>query len=131
MCLELRMFARVRIAKKDIEVFKVMKKTVEPYIFLSPYMRAQCSLGPTPIVDVQKEKDYRGDRVVKSGWHSFGSEVEAKREAEDWEFGAAHRYGTHMVLRCLIPKGARYYKGTWNGQVSYASSQIVFVEVIK
>lgn len=55
-------------------------------------------------------------KSVYEGFHSY------KRYTE-----AANSVYSVCVLKCVIPKGAEYYKGTFDGAESYASSQIIFL----
>ena len=35
-----------------------------------------------------------------------------------------------FIVKCIIPKGAYYYKGNYGGLTSYASSQIKILEEV-
>lgn len=35
-----------------------------------------------------------------------------------------------VMVKCIIPKGASYYKGTYDGSTSYASDTLTYVELI-
>lgn len=39
-------------------------------------------------------------------------------------------YGGECIVRCLIPKGSRYYEGTFCGLRSYASDTLTYVEIV-
>lgn len=38
---------------------------------------------------------------------------------------------SEFVVECIIPKGSYYYKGTYDGSVSYASDKLEYIKLIK
>lgn len=67
---------------------------------------------------------------IGKGFHSFENESAAIKIMNDMK---AHRFfdanAVPMVLKCIIPKGASYYKGTFHQQSSYASNQFKLISV--
>lgn len=81
--------------------------------YRTPYQNFPIKLG----ILYQDKLNRKGDRVYK-GFHSFVKEQSAMYD------------GGGVIARCIIPKGSEYYIGTFNGDESYASNQIIVEEII-
>lgn len=108
--------------EKDIVCYKVYLKCYNN-ILLSPYQRSLApefnTVAKTDLGEVYKEHS------VNKGFHSFANFCDSMKEAEDWH------YSTPVVVKCIIPKGAKCYVGQFEGKVSYCSDSIILVEQIE
>lgn len=82
-------------------------------IDVTPYRRMPIEIGETYHSQLE-----RNDGEVEVGLHSFASAEDAKND------------GGGIVVKCVIPKGSKYYIGTYHDNVSYASDTLKYVEVI-
>jgi len=111
-----------KIAKKDIVCYKVFRLFSEGRIE-SPYQN----------VDYELKKKKKSNLVcymnpvtqsVNIGIHSFIHLDDAIDESNDWS--------THgmVVVKCVIPKGAKYYTGVFGLNPCRASSELIPIEII-
>ena len=78
------------------------------------YQEVEVKIGETYSSTLNKCWD-----TVEQGLHSFGKLEDAKTF-------------TSFVAKCIIPKGSRYYKGTFgDSYLSYASNKLTYVEIIE
>lgn len=102
------------VAQEDIVVYKVVRLT-ENSEFLAPICRnIRYRIGAS-----YKEKHFDCTRsrcelpykIVEHGYHTFGKEDDALEYAS----ALTEAYCVdHCVLKCVIPKGTRYYSGKHN-----------------
>ena len=115
MCLRLkRGITPPHIALKNIVCFKRISVTPSGR-WLTPYKDFP--------VDINRTYHSKLDRVgrdVDMGLHSYKNEASARAD-----------YLGDIVVRCIIPFGSIYYKGTFGGEISYASSALKYVEELK
>ncbi len=75
---------------------------------------------------VEIEKTYESDlRIIDSsrieeGLHSF------KHRPANY-----YKDSNTIFVKCIIPKGAIYYKGIFDGHISYASNKLTYLEIIE
>lgn len=146
MCLIIESNQRVKIAKKDIICYKVVLEESSE-ILVSPYQQRMVHIGEKMFsgmsfrTTIQKRKLVK---MVEQGFHSFVHLKDAKVEREDFIFAGG--YDVH-IYKCVIPEGAKYYKGIFLSlptfhrasspeiiaieAESYASTQIIYKERIK
>ena len=88
--------------------------TVKDYA--TPFQRAIVEIGETYHSALIKT----GDRV-EEGLHSYQ------------KLGVVERFidATTIGVKCIIPKGSKYYVGTYGKDVSYASDKLIYVELIE
>lgn len=131
MCLTIKEKSKLNKAKKNIRVYKIVRLLKTPavevklmcsalyhcfyYEFKKTYktpLKRECHHVSTTDVG------YVNYRVL-DGFHSFKSKHTA------FEF-ANNRKKLEVVVECIIPKGALYYIGEWEGWrvKNYASNQI-------
>ena len=55
---------------------------------------------------------------VDVGWHSLTS-------IDDCKYYGFKDGRDYVILRCIIPKGARYYEGEYGGKPAYCSDKII------
>ena len=87
---------------------------VDPKGYKTPYQKSAVEIGETydsELIESGKE--------VEIGLHSFKSKKAAKND------------GDGVIVKCIIPKGAEYYIGYFDGETSYASTQLKYVEVVE
>lgn len=82
---------------------------------VTPYRYAEIEIGHTYTSNLLKNK--YNDITV--GLHSFESLKNAKAD------------GSGVYAKCIIPKGAIYYKGKFGEYNSYASNTLKYIEIIK
>lgn len=121
MCLDISNDTSYKIAAKDIVCYKVLMD------FIDDKYRLTCFRGEP------MKKNMTSDlRVfhneVQQGLHTFANKKNAKKIA-------AYYYtnnNPHYVIKCIIPKGTKYFKGTFLDNRclkvnSYASERITVV----
>jgi hypothetical protein len=91
---------------------------VKVLTFLTPFQNVEIKIGET----------YKSELIgyglsIEDGIHSFKSLEAAKRIASFDK--------NSFVVKCIIPKGSKYYVGEYgNGHVSYASDTLKYVEIL-
>ena len=58
--------------------------------------------------------------TVYEGLHSYANIRDTRRFSSEDE----------VIAKCIIPKGASYYKGKYDGSTSYASNTLTYVELV-
>lgn len=135
MCLILDKNSVRTVAYTDIVVYKVVteaKRTVKQSFF--GFIQSE-TFYRSPYYLFEYEKDvvyygalekatciYSGNRTVDQGFHSYARLEDAKRNTGP--------YG--IVVKCIIPTGAEFFKGTGIDQTpQYASNKIMIKEEVK
>lgn len=113
--------AKIIEVTEDIVCYKVYicnesKKVVSPYM-KSPIPELNTTVQ-SPLKMLYKD-------CVSEGFHSFTTIYDAKLEAMDWA------YLDSIIMKCIIPKGSKCYKGEFTGIPSYCSDSIILVEQIE
>ena len=143
MCLKTH-FTTPLIAGKDIVAYKVLLWDGTRY--LSPFQGHEYTLDTEEAVDNMYEGYSINDYYlgfgmsIDEGLHSFTRLREAKRGAKFYMFAYSDELKSLdvevVILKSIIPKGAKYYEGTWgshgNSIESYASDKLtVTSEVVE
>ena len=127
MCLELKSkLTRVQTAKRDITVYKVLRKSPTGNM-VTPYKEMLIKLGGTYISRLKREND-GSEMIITRGLHSFATLKEAREEFYSWGGD------DHIVVKCIIPKGAKYYRGLFGWTKRWkclSSNKIVYINEIK
>lgn len=97
---------------------EVIGSEIRVDVLCTPYQRVFIEIGET----------YTSELIITSngvndGLHSFlnlKSAIKIFRNDSDCLF-----------VKCIIPSGSHYYKGVYNGFVSYASDTLKYVEVVE
>ena len=131
--------SKQKIAKKDITCYTIVRRWItqkRPHIvngnsYLSLYYPAEIKLGATMTSDLL----YDSDSVIQTGLHSFNHLKSAKDMFNILlAYPNLHNYqyrGSRLVvLKNIIPKGAKYYSGTFNGCAARASNERKAIEEI-
>ena len=127
------------IAQEDIVCYKfyVLHKVKDdinsPYDkdkYLSPY-RGVPAPNINEVANTELDKAYLCDSntsnlkyFVMKGFHSYKYLDDLIKELSFWL-----SYDT-MIFKCIIPKGTKYYEGTFDGSSSYCSESIILKEAI-
>jgi len=120
MCLTKLTTKKAKVAKEDIVCYKVLNKDLT-----SPYKYFQYELGGCTKSDLE----INNDLSVQYGLHSFKYKKGANEEVEEWVTETTQRGDT--IMQCVIPKGAEYYEGVFEGarmytdKASYASNELI------
>jgi len=134
MCLNVRRGSVRKVAKRDITVIKVLRtgsmlptwgityKCIDPRktgVGTSPYQRSEYIRGKRKTSRLKPEKIFwrSGGEwfIINVGLHSYGVKENLRKVAG-------------CKIKMVIPKGAHYYIGTFNGKKSYASNALIWRE---
>ena len=132
MCLFINQL-KPKIADKNIICYKLVKRTKVKGIYKSIFQKFEYTIKKLYINNISIEcsnsviKHFKiqgiegGDYFIEEGmFHSYANCSHAVLNHAPDEF----------IVKCIIPKGAYYYKGYYGGLASYASSQIKILEEI-
>lgn len=137
---------QVEVAEEDITCYKFLRLSSQCGIpgetLTSPYQSFEYELGKEYSSNLQvhtfeyddDEEDEDGcERFVEEGFHAIVCEKLAHgivnaRNKSNVRWNRPHSY---VVVECVIPKGASYYKGTWFSTTGYASNRLKAVAVLK
>lgn len=132
MCLIIKKGSRLKVATKDIVVYKRVNFTTNNKQSYGVTKDGKAVIGSTcSLISGTRRFRYRfgvdysaqlqvvikrdGDRLVEKGFHSFTSLRGAIK---------AFGYGSHIV-ECVIPKGSLYYEGSNNGDSKGIASDAI------
>lgn len=124
MCLEIFSNAIEQIAKQDIVCYKLVEQRPYCRYLKTYYQDTSVELGKTYTSTLKRPSDTR----IEKGLHSF-----SRMGGIYAIYGVTHlgRKGTIVhIVRCVIPKGAKYYVGSFCGEKSYASSMVTYIEIV-
>lgn len=123
MCLE--NLSEVKKAEKDICCYKVIEdhrnltKSQYQGKLITIYRCFEIEIGKT----YTSRFSYNSDGDVEKGLHSYCSYEQAVDYANKWGWDATR------IVKCVIPKGSKYYRGKFNSRSSYASTRLKYVEI--
>jgi len=126
MCLALRKYSKVRVARFPKLVWKIVQITdkddwVGPFQKYNYHKFEEClraeeitANGTVPIKRLIITENYFGDKVINYGFHAFRSFYEAKSKVSVFiEYRNFERGLNLVAVPCIIPKGAEYCKGKY------------------
>lgn len=145
MCLIITKFNKPKIAQEDIKCYKILfRSSVRPGLFYAPYQLFNYELGVTYFTNIFVSyncntfelsffryifykffNDFLDVKGVNQGFHSF---VNLKNATE--ERNSDIDYKRLVIGECIIPKGAKYYKGTYLSYNGYVSNSIKINKII-
>lgn len=145
MCLVITKFNKLKIAQEDIKCYKILfKSSVRQGLFYAPYQLFNYELGVTYFTNISVSyncntfglsffryifykffNDFLDVKGVNQGFHSF---VNLKNAIE--ERNSDVDYKRLVIGECIIPKGAKYYKGIYSSYDGYASNSIKINKII-
>ena len=122
MCLYIKKNAKQRIAKKDIECWKILEINVpaidENHLYRTPFMFRYVVLGneyrnANPLIPYIDGPDL----AIHEGFHTYRFKDDALDVFDrNKKYFAPSRF---CVVRCIIPAGTPYYIGTSTDFLSY------------
>lgn len=121
MCLTIKKYAFKRMALTNIVVYKHLKKGVNLDDLFTPYRYITINIGETYKSDLFRRIGNK--ESIDFGLHSFKTLNDAIAD------GMIE--GSKVVVKCIIPRGSRYYVGKFFGKVSLASTRIKYLEIVK
>lgn len=132
MCLEVSRLAIKRVALKDITVYKCISSYVNDNgdkIYITPYRKSEIKL----YTEYTSEFNKTGNQIEEA-LHSLGDirgcfDLCIDRYLYLWGYTKSFAL-THHIVECVIPKGSRYYKGKFDGKVSYASNKLIYKKIL-
>jgi hypothetical protein len=89
------------------------REQIEKFL-LTPYKEARITIGETYSSVLKKDED-----AIYQALHSFANLADTREEIEEG-----------IYVKCIIPKGAKYYEGEFDGCPSYASDKLTYVEIV-
>ncbi len=127
MCLNIGENCRAKRAKTDIICYKIVKKHNKFY-YKTLYKNFLITIGGTYTSTFTKDK-WNDHWEIERGLHSLITLQDAQilRFAETNNFLGNHN--DFIIVRCSIPKGSKYYEGTFGSSYqfkSYASNCVVY-----
>ena len=125
MCLELNKNSVKCTALEDITVYKHLEKSEMGHL-TTTYMCCPVEIGETYTSELEATIGSSNHEFIflEKGLHSFESLISAKQDAVDTCIG------DYVIVKCVIPKNANYYVGTFWGYKCYASDKLTYVEII-
>lgn len=117
MCLNRNILSYKKTASTDIVCYKFVICDKRGYL-QTPYQYESVEIGET--YDSELKSSYFS---VEEGLHSFKTLKDCTNYKSFWR--------TCIIVKCIIPKGSRYYKGKFMGFKGYASNKIQYVEEVK
>lgn len=144
MCLIITKFNKLEVAQEDIKCYKILFNFSRFNILAAPYRDFNYKLGETYHTDISVSYDYCTSGLslftqmfydffnsfldvkgVNQGFHSFVKLKNAIRERN-----SDIDYKSLVVCECIIPKGAKYYKGKYLHYDGYVSDNIKINKII-
>lgn len=145
MCLIITKFNKLEVAQEDIKCYKILFKSyTHSDLFFAPYQSFNYELGVIYHTNISvsyncntyvlsffrhmfyylfnKFLDVKG---VNQGFHSFVNIKNAIKERN-----SDVDYKRLVVCECIIPAGAKYYKGTYLNYDGYVSDTIKINKII-
>jgi hypothetical protein len=128
MCLIIQEKSKLTTCRNDKVVYKLL---IHPTVsrndceYVTTFKHMPINIGDTYISDLQKHEEKFARRIeyqIEKGLHS----LETFKDI----LGLQGHLGG-FICKCIIPKGAHYYKGKFNVYNSYASDKLTYVEIIK
>lgn len=133
-----------KIAKEDIQCFKVMQRT-ENGRLITPYTHTCLEVGKLYIddkdEDIREGKTFIGKedyshyapfyKIYKGFYHTFKGKNDAIKACERLNKNLLRCEGSHQVHFCVIPSGTEYIEGMDNDMTdNYASKSIILGDCI-
>ena len=124
MCLNIKWWSVKKIALTDIVCYKnVSKDSQLTNVFKTPHRYALVRIGETYKSELVRDIDgLFGDHSIEEGLHSFIHLKDAQRRS------------AFLIVKCIIPRGSRYYSGRWGynkkAEKCYASNRLKYVEFV-
>ena len=145
MCLVITKFNKLKVAQEDIKCYKILfKSSVRQGLFYAPYQLFNYELGVTYFTNISVSyncntfglsffrylfykffNDFLDVKGVNQGFHSFVNLKNAIKEKN-----SDIDYKRLVIGECIIPKGAKYYKGIYLSYDGYVSDSIKINKIV-
>jgi len=122
MCLYLDKNYVLNTTEEDITVFKHLEINRNG-TYRTTYQEFPVTIGET-YSSMLITVEFCGWDFCSIGLHSFPELLSAKKD------GAVACWENCAVAKCIIPKGSKYYVGTFGNEISYASDTIKYVKIV-
>lgn len=108
-----------KIAKEDIVCYKILEKDYNGNLF-SPYTLFRWELNKLTKAEGRPYfTSFKGTKNISVGYfHTFKSIVAAKKQLTLWS-------NNHVICKCTIPKGTKYWEGLYEGYKGFASKNLI------
>lgn len=135
MCLDIKKYSFKRKARKNIIVYKQISSYVDDegkLNYITPYRNSKVKVGETYTSRIYRDSYNR----IEEGLHSFATITDCYDNSvyiHNLDYYAnGKRFPVKPVLvECIIPKGARYYNGTFDRKfASYASDTLIYNRIL-
>lgn len=113
-----------QIATEDIYCYKVLLKNFRDQGLATLYTKTPVSIGST----YESGFSFTEWGDIDCGLHSFGRLIQANNFIDVWLIPSTVEY---VLCKCVIPKGSRYYQGSFVSCLSYASDKLTYLEIIE
>lgn len=123
MCLKLKFLHRKHTARKDIVVFKGLRKNWHAVGRLeTPYQGQTVVIGESYESELTKVNEYLNSskKSIRKGIHTF-KYLDECIKADNYD----------VICKCIIPKGSHYYKGLFEKYDSYASDRLTYIRILQ
>ena len=97
----------------DVTSIIINNKEVVDLKIATPYKHFPIEVGKTYDSELIKKDEY-----VYEGLHSYKNLAGAKK------------YHTGIYVKCIIPKGSKYYEGRFDVDDAYASDKLTYVKIL-
>lgn len=145
MCLVITKFNKLKVAQEDIKCYKILYKSIiHPDLLAAQFQNFNYELGKTYSTNMSVSYDcsayglsffrytfyklfnnFLDVKGVNQGFHSY---VKLKNAIN--ERNANLNYKSLIIVECIIPKGAKYYKGKYLCYDGYVSDSIKINKII-
>ena len=130
MCLRISKEQELVIAETDIDCYKIVIKYDDKVLTL--FQKHKIEIGCSYRSSVIRTSGKFYDNI-EIGLHSFCEYKETMDFYNNNKLNLIEANWSYEIVRCIIPKGSKYYKGTFNYDCcpydSYASTDITYVEI--
>lgn len=117
-------FPFAKRAKKPIICYKQLIEIDGRYY--TPFQHSEIEIGKEFQSELIKEGLFSSNVVINVGLHSFMWYHETIKSPLTFA-----PKGRIVVVLCEIPIGSKYYKGRFNGNDSYASNKLKYLQIIR
>lgn len=122
MCLEIKLNQEILIAEDDIVCYKAVEENDDDMSYRTYFKNMLVKLGNTYYSEINTMKNII---IIEKALHSFTSHGLAEK------FLIRRGRCNTVIVKCIIPKGAKYYEGRFEiNNDSYASDTLTYTKEI-
>lgn len=111
MCLQVSKSARVKIAKEDIIAYKKLIYCPDIGKYISWYRHYISPLNTLLTTTLGRKRNLVSMGMVEEGFHSY------------------KRKNSLTNFKAIIPKGTRYWSGTFSSEKCYCSESVIYQKI--